>query len=212
MNKHLKKIGTIAEQAGKLTSQMLGFARRGKYHVVEIKLNELFEQCRLMISPQKLTGISFEIHPASDDMCIMADTFQMQQVLINMLLNAVDAMNGMENGRLELLATDAAAWKHDFTPPPGELENSKRKDFLTIIVRDNGCGMPPEIASRIFEPFFTTKPVGNGTGMGLSMAYGIIANHKGWIQVNSTPGKGTEFAIFMPRKSYAELITPANQQ
>ena len=211
LHKHLAKIGTIAEQAGKLTGQMLGFARRGKYHVVEIKLAELFEQCRLMISPQKLTDISFEIDPPSNEMRIMADTFQMQQVLINMLINAVDAMKGMENGRLELLAIDAVEWKHDFTPPPGELENSQREDFLAIIIRDNGCGMPPEVASRIFEPFFTTKPVGSGTGMGLSMAYGIIANHKGWIQLNSAPGKGTEFAIFMRRKTDDTVTVPANQ-
>lgn len=199
MQVQLEKIGKVAEQAGKLTGQMLGFARRGKYHVVEIRLNELFEQCRMMIAPQKLSSISFEITPPDQEMKISADTFQMQQVLINMLINAVDALNNIAEPVLELFAVTANESPVSFNPPPGDLENADANDYIAIIIRDNGCGMPPEIASRIFEPFFTTKPVGSGTGMGLAMAYGIIANHKGWIQVDSVENSGTSFAIFMPK-------------
>ena len=198
MLNQMEKIGKVAEQAGKLTGQMLGFARRGKYHVVEIILNELFEQCRMLIAPQKLSSISFEITPPEENLKIRADMFQMQQVLINMLINAVDALNNIPEPVLELFAVPAGESPVAFNPPPGELENSAADDYIAIIIRDNGCGMSPELAARIFEPFFTTKPVGSGTGMGLAMAYGIIANHKGWIQVDSKENAGTAFAIFMP--------------
>lgn len=199
VQKHLEKIGKVAEQAGKLTGQMLGFARRGKYHVVDIVLSELFEQCRMLIAPQKLSDIEFTVTLPAPEFRISADMFQIQQVLINMLLNAVDALNGVKDARLELFALPAAESPVAFSPPPGDLENADVSEYLAIIIRDNGCGMSPEVSSRIFEPFFTTKPVGHGTGMGLSMAYGIIANHKGWIQLESAPGKGTAFAIFMKR-------------
>ena len=197
MRTQLEKIGSIAEQAGKLTGQMLGFARRGKYHVVEIDIAGLFEQCRMLISPQKLGAVNFEVTPPEHDLKISADTFQMQQVLINMLLNAVDALNGTADPKLELFALEAVDCPVPFAPPPGDLENASPADYLAIVIRDNGCGMSPEVAARIFEPFFTTKPVGSGTGMGLSMAYGIIANHKGWIQLKSAENSGTSFAIFM---------------
>ena len=182
---------------------MLGFARRGKYHVVDIVLAELFEQCRMLLAPQKLSDIELEVTIPDREFHISADMFQIQQVLINMLLNAVDALNGVENARLELFAVPADESPVAFAPPPGDMENAYISEYLAIIIRDNGCGMPPEVASRIFEPFFTTKPVGSGTGMGLSMAYGIIANHKGWIQLDSVPGRGTTFAIFLKRISAA---------
>ena len=114
---------------------------------------------------------------------------------------AVDALNAVENARLELFAVPASDSPVAFAPPPGDMENADISEYLAIIIRDNGCGMSPEVASRIFEPFFTTKPVGSGTGMGLSMAYGIVANHKGWIQLESIPGEGTTFAIFLKKIS-----------
>ena len=197
VEKNLEKISKVAEQAGKLTGQMLGFARRGKYHVVKVNLAELFEQCRMLIAPQKLGDIEFEVTIPDKDMFISADMFQIQQVLINMLLNAVDALNGVEDAKLELFAIPAKDSPIAFAPPPGDMEEADVSEYLAIIIRDNGCGMPAEVASRIFEPFFTTKPVGRGTGMGLSMAYGIIANHKGWIQVSSKVGYGTSFAVFL---------------
>ena len=141
--------------------------------------------------------MNFEVTLPENDLKISADTFQMQQVLINMLLNAVDALNGVAEPKLELFALEAVDSPVPFAPPPGDLENALPSDYLAIIIRDNGCGMSPEVADRIFEPFFTTKPVGSGTGMGLSMAYGIIANHKGWIQLKSAENSGTAFAIFM---------------
>ena len=199
VNKHLEKIGKVAEQAGKLTGQMLGFARRGKYHVVDIVLADLFEQCRMLLAPQKLSDIELNVTIPDREFHISADMFQIQQVLINMMLNAVDALNAVENAKLELFAVPASDSPVAFAPPPGDMENADISEYLTIIIRDNGCGMSPEVSSRIFEPFFTTKPVGSGTGMGLSMAYGIVANHKGWIQLASTPGKGTTFAIFLKR-------------
>ena len=203
LNRHLVKIGKVAEQAGKLTQQMLGFARKGKYHVVEIGLQELFEECRMLISPQKFADVDFKVSRPDEKLRIAADKFQIQQVLINMLINALDALKGRENPKLELFAVTADKSPVEFSPPPGDGVPPEAGKYLAIIIRDNGCGMPQEVASRIFEPFFTTKPVGSGTGMGLSMAYGIIANHKGWIQLSTGENKGTTFAVFLENTSAA---------
>lgn len=201
LNTHLKKIGSIAEHAGKLTGQMLGFARKGKYNVVEVELPELFENCRTLLNPKKIGAIDFQISiPATEKWTIKADLLQMQQVLMNMLLNSVDALNAVTDReqKLTLSVCSAAESQLEFDPPQ-EFADAGIDDYLCINIRDNGCGMSENTANKIFEPFFTTKPVGVGTGMGLSMAYGIIANHKGWLQLKTVPGEGTLFCIYLPR-------------
>ena len=85
-----------------------------------------------------------------------------------------------------------------FLPPP-DFAGKSAENYLYFAIADNGCGMDEATCRKIFEPFFTTKPVGSGTGMGLAMVYGTISHHKGWIQLDSTRGKGTTFAIYLPR-------------
>jgi signal transduction histidine kinase len=118
---------------------------------------------------------------------IAADADRLQQVFLNLALNAADAMPG--GGRLSIhLSVDRRA-------PPG---NSGSRSCVSVSFSDTGCGIAPENLPRLFEPFFTTKEVGGGTGMGLAISYGIVQEHGGWMDVASTPGRGTRMTIFLP--------------
>ena len=195
---HLAKITSIAEQAGRLTSQLLGFARKGKYTVTEVKLPELIGECLELLGTRKLGEIEvIRDFGALPDARIRADRVQMQQVLINLIINAADALAGREKPELRLRLLPATETGVELTPPP-ELDADPAA-FLCFECADNGCGMDEATMKHLFEPFFTTKPVGAGTGMGLAMVYGTVTHHHGWVQVESAPGKGTTFRVFLPR-------------
>jgi signal transduction histidine kinase len=121
---------------------------------------------------------------------------EIEQVIVNLVLNALDAMP--EGGALTVqtdLAGAAAVGCH---------EGERPDQFVCISVADNGIGIPESLQAMIFEPFFTTKPPGKGTGLGLSSAYGIVRQHHGSIKVQSQPGKGTKFTIYLPvRKTHS---------
>ena len=195
---HLQKIVNIAEQAGKLTSQLLGFARKGKYQVTRLNIREIVQNCFALLAPQTRKGLELSLDSSDLLPDVKGDKIQIQQVLLNLMLNAADAVQDNEGDR-NVAVTLRLATQVDFPlmpfPALGKITPEK---YLCISVADNGCGMPPEICERIFEPFFTTKPVGKGTGMGLAMVYGTITNHHGWVQVKSEAGKGTVFYVFLP--------------
>ena len=197
--RHLDKIAAIAEQAGKLTSQLLGFARKGRYKVEKLKLDALLGGLIEMIGPQKLQDVDTEFDFPEGDFTISADRVQMHQVMINITLNAIDAMrdNPPERPRKLRIAYGNEADSPLAAAPPPEFK--REGEYLYIAISDNGCGMDEATRKRIFEPFFTTKPIGAGTGMGLAMAYGTVSNHRGWIQLASAPGKGSTFVLFLPR-------------
>ena len=197
--RHLDKIASIAEQAGKLTSELLGFARKGRYKLEDIPVSGLLHNIIELIGPQKLQNVEVDFSDAGDGFAISADRIQMQQVLLNIILNALDAMQGNppeRQRRLRLSFGDAAAAPLAAVPPPGSVA---AENLLYIEITDSGCGMDDATLKRIYEPFFTTKPVGVGTGMGLAMAYGAIGNHHGWMQVASKVDAGTTFVVFLPR-------------
>ena len=195
---HLRKITAIAEKAGKLTAQLLGFARQGRYNVVNLEARELLEECSALLDPGRMRGVS--VRSSYPDRAVMrGDLLQMQQMIMNLLINALDAMENNADGKiLTLSAGTAARAPLTFSPPP-DREGAKAEDFIYIVIGDNGAGMDEATLGKIFEPFFTTKPIGQGTGMGLAMVYGTVTHHKGWIQVKSAPGAGTTFCIFLPR-------------
>ena len=195
---HLGKIASIAEQAGKLTSQLLGFARKGKYTVTDVELAPLIEECLGLLGTRKLGEIEVvrDFSPLPDAR-IRADRVQMQQVLVNLVLNAIDALAGVGKPELRLRLLPATETGVELAPP-AEL-HADPAGFLCFECADNGCGMDEETMEHLFEPFFTTKPVGSGTGMGLAMVYGTVSHHHGWIQVESAPGRGTTFRVFLPR-------------
>jgi PAS domain S-box-containing protein len=185
---------TASERAGALTQQLLAFSRKQVMQRKPLKLSSLFEQFEAMI--QRLIGDQIEIHiECPDDLPrVYADHCNIEQVLLNLAVNARDAMpNG---GKLTIEAFEArpdcvAAGPH---ANPEALDGT----FVCIRVTDTGFGMDEATKARIFEPFFTTKDVGKGTGMGLATVYGILKQHQGGIEVESALGKGTTFRVYLP--------------
>ena len=202
--RHLDKIAAIAEQAGKLTSELLGFARKGRYKIEKLQLNSLVGGLMEMIGPQKLQDVDTELDFPEGDLAISADRVQIQQVMINITLNALDAMrdNPPERPRKLRIAFGVEADSPLAAAPPPEFK--REGEYIFVAISDTGCGMDEPTRKRIFEPFFTTKPIGVGTGMGLAMAYGTVSNHRGWIQLASESGKGSTFVLFLPRATPAK--------
>ena len=194
----LDNMDQATSRASDLTTQLLGFARRGKYKSERLDVADVMARAQALFEPVAQKSLSLKLITAPVPMLIRGDNTQLQQVFLNMLLNARDAVSeGVESPRIVLRAEPASVhtpgWP--FRPDP----TAAPEDFVCVRIKDNGPGIPEDVKERIFEPFFTTKEVGKGTGMGLAMAYGCIANHNGWIQVESAPGAGTEFVVFLPR-------------
>ena len=133
-------------------------------------------------------GLSVEV---TEDSVVLVDLVQMEQVLLNMVRNAAQAMAARE-GQVRIVADCS---------PPGSHQQPEDADaaWTRVRISDNGDGIPPEVLGKIFEPFFTTKPVGEGTGLGLSAVHGIVSSHEGLIEVDSRVGAGTTFSIFLPQ-------------
>jgi len=186
----LKSIEQYIESGAELTKQLLGFARGGKYDVKPVDLNALVDKTATMFGRTKKEVIittKFE----QDLWAVEADQGQIEQVLLNLFVNAWQAMPGGGNLTLETqnVTLDAAA-----VSPYGLSPGS----YVKISVSDSGLGMDENTRRRIFEPFFTTKEMGRGTGLGLASAYGIIKNHNGIIEVESKIGEGTTFTLYLP--------------
>jgi PAS domain S-box-containing protein len=187
-------ISTATTRAAHLTGQLLGFARGGKYEVKRINMNELVRTSEELFRPMlgKKGDMKVVVHP--DPMIVEGDRTQVEQVILNLLINAADAFEGKQ-GRIVMRSEPANA----HTPGWAKVARGRPpEEFMTVRVKDNGIGMAPGTLDHIFDPFFTTKQ-DKGTGMGLAMVYGCIENHHGWIHVDSKTDKGTEFFIFLPR-------------
>jgi len=196
VNKHLVKIGEISEQAGELTSKLLGFARKGKYQEQELDLNELVEKAVDLFMPKNQKNLEFKLGLRPEKMFIRGDSIQLQQVLLNLMLNAMDAMRDMPTkSRMKIVVDKASNCRIQLLAPSPDINPD---DYYVICVKDNGYGIDGDTMKHIFDPFFTTKPTGEGTGMGLAMVYGTITNHHGWVQVQSKINRGTKFYIFLP--------------
>jgi len=143
---------------------------------------------------ERLMGehIQVEFNPGAELPPIHGDNTMIQQVIMNLSVNARDAMP--DGGQVKIATADVQV-KRDATPMDPEARDGH---FLCLTFADSGCGMDAEVLGRIFEPFFTTKAVGKGTGLGLATVYGIIRQHGGWLEVESQPAKGTTFRIFLP--------------
>ncbi len=198
---HLEKINGITENAARLTQQLLGFARKGKYRVETIDMSKLLSETVNLFAPSfDMEDSNVECRVREGSFMARGDAVQLKQVFLNLLLNAKDSFNGLSGHPNTISATlsEAEEFKDIF-------EESKKnsslsaKDFMAVAISDNGCGMDKDLLNRIFEPFFTTKPTGKGTGMGLAMAYGTLSNHNGWITVRSKQGEGTVFHVFLPK-------------
>ncbi|HEV8395059.1 MAG TPA: histidine kinase N-terminal 7TM domain-containing protein [Vicinamibacterales bacterium] len=188
----IEQIRRSGEQAATLTSQLLAFGRRQVLRPVDLDLNTVVDDIQKML--RRLIGerIELVVQLAPDLARVRADRSQIEQVIVNLVVNARDAMP--LGGRLTISTHNA--------PPPG--------GYAALSVDDSGEGIAPEILERIFEPFFTTKPVGRGTGLGLATVYGIVKQSGGDIQVQSAPARGARFTVLLPTPSPA-LESPAPQ-
>jgi CheY-like chemotaxis protein len=185
----LRSIEKQVQSGSRLTAQLLGYARKGRYEVRPIDLNQLVEEaCETFNRTRKEILIHQEL--ARDLYAIEADAGQLEQVLMNLFVNAADAMPGGGSLIVRTTNTDHHAMK-------GKLYNPKPGNYVLITVSDSGTGMDKKTMERIFEPFFTTKEMGRGTGLGLASVYGIVKGHGGFIDVDSQKGKGTTFRIYL---------------
>jgi CheY-like chemotaxis protein len=186
----LKSIEECIQSAAGLTGQLLGFARGGKYDVKPIDINAILRKTSKMFGRTKKDVVIREKY-GKGIYSVDADQGQIEQVLLNLYVNAVQAMPA--GGELRLETRNVS-----FSPYSLRPFNLEPGDYVRISVTDNGLGMDEKTQQRIFEPFFTTKGMGRGNGLGLASAYGIIKNHKGVIDVESKPGIGTTFSLYLP--------------
>ncbi len=189
-NKYLTIIEGIIERGSKLCNQILGYARGGKSESTEIYLDALIKESLEMLSHAH-RKIHIETCFQPDTPSVKGDRTQIEQVLLNLIINAVHAMPSGGRLHIETRATELT----DKVIRPYEIIPGH---YAALSIQDTGHGMDKETQKMIFEPFFTTKPQGQGTGLGLASTYGIIKNHKGYIEVESRPGKGTRFDVLLP--------------
>ena len=187
---HLKGIEDMVQRGAELTRQLLGFARGGKYEVKPTDLNELVEKSTEMFGRTK-KEIRIHTKHQKGIWAVEVDQAQIEQVLLNLYVNAWQAMP--DGGDL-YVETKNVALDDGFSGSLGPVSGK----YVKISVTDTGVGMDKKTQQRVFDPFFTTKEVGRGTGLGLSSAYGIITNHGGIINVYSEEGKGATFNIYLP--------------
>lgn len=190
---YLKGIGDAANRASSLTQQLLAFSRRQLTEPRVVNLNELIHNLQKMLGRLIGEDIQLELRLESELGAVRIDPGQFDQVVLNLAVNARDAMP--RGGRLTIETTnveldDAYCQMHHGLTPGA---------FVSLVVSDSGEGMPPEVMRHIFEPFFTTKPAGTGTGLGLSVIFGVVKQAGGTIETYSELGLGTTFKIYLPR-------------
>ena len=189
----LRNIEKLVDSGSRLTAQLLGYARKGRYEVRPINLNQTVQDaCETFNRTRKEIRVQMQLEKNLAP--IEADAGQVEQVLMNLLVNAADALRG---GGTVTIRTANATHEH----MKGKLYNPKPGKYVLLSVSDTGIGMDEKTKERIFEPFFTTKEMGRGTGLGLASTYGIIKGHGGFIDVESQPGQGATFSIYLPASS-----------
>ena len=181
-----------ARRAAALTSQLLGFARRGKQQDVPVNLVATVETSVRLLSRSLTPPIRIRTDFRHGPAYVRGDPVQMEQVVLNLAMNARDALP--DGGDITFALDQQHVEEDNDRRPP----HAPAGRYAVLSVADTGCGIPRNLHDRVFEPFFTTKPQGKGTGMGLAMVYGIVRNHGGWIDVESTPNAGTTFRVFLP--------------
>ncbi len=188
-----QEIARAAERAAHLTRQLLAFSRQQVMQTRTLDFNDTVGNLTSMLQRVLGEDVRMQLDYAPQPLLIQADTGMMEQVLLNLVVNARDAMPDGGHLRIETLLitlSEAEAHRHP---------QATVGDFVGLRVSDTGEGIAPEILPRIFDPFFTTKDVGKGTGLGLATVYGIVEQHRGWITVESEVGHGTTFHVFLPR-------------
>lgn len=193
LQKRVDTIAASAHRAAGLVKQLLAFAREGLIHEENVDMNEMLREMKTLLEHTIDKRIRITCSCEASEHIVRGDPSQLQNVVLNLALNARDAMpegGGMHFGTR---AVDSPAVSDDPDDSPGEATG-----YLEVSVSDTGVGMSEDVLSRVFNPFFTTKPPGKGSGLGLAGAYGIVKNHGGSIEAESEPGRGTIFRVLLP--------------
>jgi CheY-like chemotaxis protein len=193
VKKYLGQIKKASERAALLTRQLLAFSRQQIVFPRILDLNDVVNNLSTMLLRMVGESISVTFRPTKPLGSIKADPGQIEQLLMNLVVNARDAM---PNGGEIIVGTEHAELDEQYV---SQHAGSHGGGHVVLAISDNGCGIEESIKSKIFEPFFTTKGIGQGTGLGLSTVYGIVTQNKGSISVDSEAGKGTTFKIYFPR-------------
>ncbi len=188
-----------ANRAAALTHRLLAFSRRQSLDRKKLDVNELVHSLEDLIRRTKGDPIELELRLTDNAWSVSTDVSQLENALLNLVINARDAMP--EGGKLLIETANVYLDGSDITT----LEPVKAGDYLMLAVSDNGTGMTPSVRSKAFDPFFTTKPIGQGTGLGLSMIYGFAQQSGGHVSLDSLPGQGTCVRLYLPRLKTPEL-------
>ncbi len=190
---YLREIRNAGERATSLTRQLLAFSRKQVIQPVSLNLNDLVRELEKML--RRLIGADIELRTSCEPALgqFKADPGQIEQVILNLVVNARDAM---PSGGIVSIQTRNVELDHEYALTHPDI---KPGEFIMLAVSDTGIGMDAAIKAKIFEPFFTTKPIGKGTGLGLAVVHGIVKQSGGTIEVYSEPGHGTSFKVYLPR-------------
>ncbi len=199
----LRQISEATTRAATLTQQLLTFSRKTHVQLQLIDLNEVISKLVKMLRRLIREDIDLECHYSGKPILLLADPGMIDQILLNLTVNARDAMPA--GGRLTIRAEHVQISAADQQNHPG----ARPGPFAKLSVTDSGTGIDPQHLARIFDPFFTTKDIGKGTGLGLATVHGIVEQHQGWIEVDSRPGAGTTFRVFLPIHETAPAENPA---
>ena len=197
---YCERLIEATRRATVLVRQLLAFSRKHPIKPQTVDLNNIVTEISKMLQPLLSARVQLAVTCRDKNLMVYADPSQLELMIMNLVINARDAMP--EGGILSLV-TSAETLPEEVVLPDSP------KDFVVLEVRDTGVGMPPEIKQRIFEPFFSTKDVGRGTGLGLSMVYGIVEQANGHITVESEPNEGTTFRIYLPLSVHRTIEKPA---
>jgi signal transduction histidine kinase len=183
---------TETRRVSRIVSNLLAFSRQSKMEMRPLSLNRLVEKTLLInANLLKISGVKVETSLDPDLPDLIGSEDQLQQVFMNLISNAVEVMEANGGGTLNI-----------------ETRHAVKKGVITVSFKDTGLGIPPKNLPKLFEPFFTTKTKGKGVGLGLSVAYGIVQEHHGSIDVQSEVGKGTTFTVHFPLKEGEQTPVP----
>ncbi len=188
----LQVIEDASRKAGSMISKLLGFARKSSYEVLPLYLNDVVHDTIKLLEQVLGKGVSLKVELDAQLPVIQGDYNQLEQIIMNLIVNARDAMP--QGGQINI-TSQYKDIKQGMPDVPPYIQTG---EYVLLSVSDTGCGIPEHVVQRIFEPFFTTKERGKGTGLGLSMVYGAVKEHKGYITVQSSPGAGSTFVVYFP--------------
>jgi PAS domain S-box-containing protein len=195
----LRRAIDAVERGGSLTRQLLAFSRKQVLQPRPIQLGALLVELAHLLRRTLGESVEIETRAADDLWPCLADPSQLETAILNLALNARDAMP--KGGMLRIIAENFAIGSAD----AAQFADVRAGDYVQVSISDNGVGMPPDVAARAFEPFFTTKEVGKGSGLGLSMVYGFVKQSGGHVRLYSEPGIGTTVKLFLPRADAADV-------